>query len=185
MADRRGSKVRRARRIFLAAAFSVPAITAAQGQGGALEQAIKATYLVKFSSFITWPDKTFSSPTSPLVICIAGADPYGAALDQAASGQAVGQHPVEIHRIAAGAPPAGCQILFAGEAALTTLDAAARSPVLTITDQPASSSRKGIINFVVQDNHVRFEIDNRAAVDEGLQVSSQLLTLAVGDRARQ
>lgn len=185
MAGRRiHDRLGRVRGLLLAAAFSVLGTTVAHGQGSALEQAIKATYLVKFSSFITWPDKTFSSPTSPLVICVVGADPYGAALDQAANGQAAGQHPIEIRRLAAGTLATGCQILFAGDAPPVALDAA-RVPVLTITDLPAGSTRKGIINFLVQDNHVRFEIDNRAAVDQGLQISSQLLTLAVGDHARQ
>jgi hypothetical protein len=156
---------------------------AAGAQGGSLEAAIKATYLVKFTSFAVWPERVFVTASSPLVICVAGPDPFGSALDQAARGQLVGQHPIEIRRIAASAQVAGCHILFASEGVAS--EAPAYAAVLTVTDLPAGSARRGIINFVVQDNHVRFEIDERAAVAQGLEISSQLLALAVSVRSRQ
>jgi hypothetical protein len=36
----------------------------------------------------------------------------------------------------------------------------------------------GVISFVVIANHVRFDIDNAAAEDAGLRISSKLLSLA-------
>jgi hypothetical protein len=50
--------------------------------------------------------------------------------------------------------------------------------VLTVTDDAHGSSR-GVVNFRVLDNRVRFEIDNAAAAHNGLTVSSRLLALAV------
>jgi len=56
--------------------------------------------------------------------------------------------------------------------------------VLTITDAPADARDTGIINFVIRDNRVRFEIDLDAAARNQLTISSKLLSLATKVRAR-
>jgi len=167
-------------RILLrAAVLTFSAALSASASAASLELEIKATYLVKFGGFVVWPDSVFASPTSPLVICTAGPDPFDGALDRAASGQTVAGHPIEVRRIGAASSDAGCEMLFAGD------PAGVHGPVLTVTDLPAGAAHKGIINFVIADNHVRFEIDDRAAKEHGLRISSQLLALAVGGHTHQ
>jgi YfiR/HmsC-like len=51
--------------------------------------------------------------------------------------------------------------------------------VLTVTDGAADPDNRGIINFVISDGRVRFEIDNLAAEASRLTISSKLLSLAV------
>ena len=75
-----------------------------------------------------------------------------------------------------------CELLPPGRARV--LDAARGSPVLTITDVPAVSRTKGIINLIVVDNRVRFEIDLQSAAENGLNISSKLLDLAASVRVR-
>jgi len=162
--------------------FAIPGAGHAQV---ALEYAIKATYLYKFAPFVEWPPTSFESPTAALNICIVGADPFGATLDQAAAGQRAAEHPIAIRRLAS--PAAGCQIMFvAGPADVIApvLDAIRGTPVLTVTDAPSGASTHGIINFVVEANHVRFDIDDEAAARNGLVISSKLLRLARAVRQR-
>jgi hypothetical protein len=157
----------------------------ALAEGPPLRAAVMATYLVKFAPFVDWPPSSFASASAPLVICIVG-EALGGAADQAAAGQADDQHPVVVRHIAMARADSPCHILFTegmpqqsvGEA----LAAVGGKPVLTVTDQPESATRKGIINFLVKDNHVRFEIDQEQAVQAGLRLSSQLLALAVNMR---
>jgi hypothetical protein len=157
-----------------------PAATWAQD--GSLELAIKATYLVKFAAFVEWPANMFETPSSPLTICLVGT-PFSGVADQAAAGQAAGQHPLAVRHVAAATHGSGCHILFSagapGQSIAEALDAVRGEPVLTVTDLPAATPRKGIIDFVLQSGHVRFEIDDRAAAQEGLRISSQLLALAI------
>jgi len=54
--------------------------------------------------------------------------------------------------------------------------------VLTITDGVADPAARGMINFVIVDNRVRFEIDAGGARRAGLDISSKLLSLAVSVR---
>lgn len=58
------------------------------------------------------------------------------------------------------------------------------APVLTVTDAPQGDATGGVINFVLIDGRVRFDIDQRAAQDNHLVISSKLLGLAVRVRNR-
>ena len=51
------------------------------------------------------------------------------------------------------------------------------------TDQGQDGAR-GIVNLIVQENKVRFEIDDRTAMEDGLAISSKLLSLAARVRSR-
>ncbi|HEX5454185.1 MAG TPA: YfiR family protein [Stellaceae bacterium] len=148
--------------------------------GQNLAAALKATYLVKFGSFVDWPPTAFASPSSPLDLCVVGDHPFGDLLDRAAAGQRVNGHPIEIRRLSSITQNSNCDILYAsGASAEAALAAARYQPILTVTDLPASAPQKGIINFTIRDDRVRFEIDDRNARQDGLHISSQLLTLAV------
>jgi prepilin-type processing-associated H-X9-DG protein len=156
------------------------ALALAMGRGGdaraqdSLEYAVKAAYLVKIAPFVEWPAGAFSSPTAPLSICVIGADPFGNLLERAARGQKDGDHPIEVRRIAA--PDAGCRIAYLGASDDPSyLRAFSGRPVLTVTD---GAARPGIVNFVLADGHVRFEIDEDAARASGIAISSKLLSLA-------
>jgi len=154
----------------------------AWGQEGQLELAVKATYLVKFAAFVEWPASAFESASGPLNLCIVGA-PLAGVADQVAAGQTVGQHPLAVRHIAAATHGLGCHIIFTAgapqQSVEAAIDAVRGEPVLTVTDLPQTAPRRGIINFVLQSNHVRFDIDDREATRDGLRISSQLLALAV------
>jgi YfiR/HmsC-like len=51
--------------------------------------------------------------------------------------------------------------------------------VLTVSDAPSFSRRGGIIEFVLSENRVRFEVNLQAAENCGLELSSQLLKVAI------
>ena len=59
------------------------------------------------------------------------------------------------------------------------LKAVQGAPVLTVTDSQDNGGPKGIINFVIEEGHVRFEINDATASANGLTISSKLLSLAV------
>jgi hypothetical protein len=82
----------------------------------------------------------------------------------------------------------GCDMVYvAGSPAqpvAAALEAVRGTPVLTVTDSERYGGPAGIVNFVVLNNRVRFEIDEDAAAANGLVVSSKLLSLAVAVRPR-
>jgi hypothetical protein len=147
-----------------------------------VEYAVKAAYLAKLGIFVEWPKSAFSSPQSPLVLCIAGTDPFGDTLDKLIDGQRIGPHAVVVRRLKVVARDSGCAILFAAGSAEQPVDqqlqTVSGTGVLTVTDDAHDSRSAAIVDFVLQDGHVRFTINNRAAAQNGITISSHLLSLA-------
>lgn len=173
------SRLRRAARWLLPVLLSPLALAA---EGDSLEYAVKATYLYKFAAYVEWPATAFASPASPLTLCVAGDDPFGATLDNAVRDQRIAGRPVLVRRLKSVARDADCQVLFAGGAdpqRAQFLAAVRGSAVLTVTDRRESGGTAGMIDFVMRDNRVRFDIDEAAASRGGLAISSKLLKLAL------
>lgn len=170
----------------LLAACLIGAITPGAGlaqEGTSLERAIKATYLWKFAPFVEWPASVFKSPDSPFVICVLGNNPFGDVLNQAVADQRVLGRPIVVRQVMEVSGDSGCEILFDAGSSQQSVGAALAAvqgtPVLTVTNSEDYGGPKGIINFVIRENHVRFEINDAAAAANGLVISSKLLSLAV------
>lgn len=148
---------------------------------GTLEFAVKATYLYKLAAFATWPPGAL--PANAFTICVVGEDPFGALLDQAVAGQSVQQRAIVVRRYGVITGNPGCQIMYVAGSAAQSVDAVLEilrgAPVLTVTDGQSETDPAGIINFVLEDGYVRFEIDPQLTAQSGLTISSKLLSLAV------
>jgi len=173
-----------ARLILFAVAFAALCASncaSAQEPDNALEYAVKATYLYKFGPFVRWPDNAFKTSTSPFTICLLGRDPFGEQLDRLVQGAQFGARAIAVRRLDTGTPRAGCQVLYINAPPTTvanTIKQVKGLPILTVTEVEHAAAPPGIINFVIQGNRVRFEVDNRAAAENALVLSSKLLSLA-------
>jgi hypothetical protein len=165
------------------AVLFAPTISAADSVG----YPVKAAYLAKLGIFVEWPKSAFETPQSPVVLCIAGTDPFGDVLDKIVAGQRVGARAIVVKRMKTVTRQSGCAILFAGgsdeQSVDQALDAVNGAAVLTVTDN-ADGHETGIVDFVIQDGRVRFTIDDRAAEQNGITVSSHLLDLALAVKPR-
>ena len=173
--------------LLLRAALALSCIAAADARDESLEYAVKATFLYKFASFVDWPAGAFETPASPVVLCVMGNDPVTRLIDRAAGGQRVGERPIVVRHLAAVTRESGCHEVYAGVAAsarLAALEGLRGAAVLTISDGALPTAGGGIIGFVIQDNRVRFDIDDGAAAASGLTIRSQLLALARSVRPR-
>lgn len=157
----------------------------AQNLDPAMVGAVKATYLYKISPLVEWPSEVFESDSGPFRLCVVGEDRLGQTLDEAIANQNVAGRPIVAERMTVAVSGTGCHVmLFGGSAEQTVaqgLAAVRGEPVLTVTDHEATP---GMINFVISDNRVRFEIDDAAAAESRLKISSKILGLAVRVRRR-
>jgi hypothetical protein len=148
-----------------------------------IEYSVKAAYLAKLGIFVEWPKSAFDTPQSPVVLCVAGADPFGDMLDKIVEGQHVGERPLIVRRLKVVTRESGCAILFAGGSEEQSVDQALEAVngtgVLTVTDNAHDGQPSAIVDFVLQDGKVRFTIDGHAAAQNGIVVSSHLLGLAL------
>lgn len=166
-------------------ALTSGAIRAAHAQAD--EHVVKAALLSKFGLYVEWPSSAFASPASPVTLCIAGDDPFGETLDQLVASARIDGRNVVVRRLKTVRRDSGCHILYLGgsdaQRGAQIIDAVRGSSVLTVSDA-GSRPGAGIIDFVVNDNRVRFDIDDTAAAENGLVISSKLMSLAVKVKRR-
>jgi hypothetical protein len=79
-----------------------------------------------------------------------------------------------------------CHILFVTasmkDSLPSVIDNLHNASTLTVSDTDQFIKAGGMINFVIEDNKVRFQINDKAAKKAGLKISSKLLSLAAHNR---
>lgn len=157
------------------------AAPSAEAPKGSREYQIKAAFLFNFARFVEWPVAAFPSADSPLKLCILGEDPFGAALDETVRGERVRERQLVVQRLAEVVDVSSCQLVFLSASERgrfpEILGELVSKSVLTVSEVEDFAAEGGMINFVLVDNRVRFEINPSAAKRSGLKVSSELLRL--------
>jgi hypothetical protein len=147
-----------------------------------LEYQIKASMLFNFLQFVEWPPGA-AGGTPTLTLGIVGDEQFGRALD-VIDGEVVAGRRIVVRRMkrfdADEAAP--CNVLFicASEKnrVPAILAATTNRSVLTVGETPGFLDAGGMINFVVDDDKLRFEINRAAERQARLVISSKLLRLA-------
>jgi hypothetical protein len=144
-----------------------------------LEYQVKAAFLLNFAKFVDWPTSAFENADSPIAICILGKDPFGRAIDDLVQGEAVNGRKLMVRRINQAPAAHTCQIVFtqSGKEAAGILSGLGPG-VLTVGDGESFIHEGGIIAFLIENRHVRFDIDQKAAEVADLKLSSKLLAVA-------
>jgi hypothetical protein len=147
------------------------------------EYAIKAAYLYQFGRYVQWPDSAFANERSPLVIGVLGVDPFNGILDEIARTKRIEGRQIVIRRFQTMAEYKPCHILFVSASVTPEQKAAAfekaqGSPLLLVGEEPGFAEHGGKINFFLDENKVRFEINMEVAKQDRLKISSKLLSLA-------
>jgi hypothetical protein len=144
------------------------------------EYLIKAAYLYHFAMFVDWPAEAFSNKNSPIIIGIVGTDPFGPALDDTVRDKRIDGRPLVIKRLDWTQDLRQCHILFLADGSRIT-DVVRRVSglsVLIVGETQDLASHGAVINFRIEGNRVRFDINVDAAKRSHLTISSQLLNLA-------
>lgn len=167
--------------VLTLALFASPPASAQENKPA--EYRVKAVYLYNFGKFVQWPAGTApEGPENGFPICILGPDPFGATLDEIVKGESIEGQPLVTRRVEKVEGADGCRILFITampkERLAMTLQALQSKPVLTVSDMPDFCTRGGMIQFILQADKVRFEVNLPPADKAGLTLSSQLLKVA-------
>jgi hypothetical protein len=172
--------------LLVLAAWSAPS-PYEEGNLPLAEQRIKAAFLYKFLSYVEWPASAIADDATPIVIGVIGADDIADELRAIVAGRTLNRHPIDVRTLGGAQPlPATVRVLFVGRddpALLARLaPQAQRQAILLVTDFGDGLDRGSVINLVVRDNHVRFEVSLDAAQRSGLKVSSRMLAVALAVR---
>ena len=140
------------------------------------EYEVKSAFLYNFAKFIEWP-----SSKGPLVIGVLGKDPFGSYLDRLQR-QMVRDRSIVVKRFKKLHQIGRCHILFISPSEKDDIEEILQAlngrNILTVSSIDGFVERGGMINFRVDQNRVRFEINQSSVERGGLKISSQLLKLA-------
>jgi hypothetical protein len=151
---------------------------------GPPEYLIKTGFIYNFAKLVEWPAYAFANPGQPIVIGVLGNDHFAETLEHVVDGKKVGLHPFLVKRLRGpkDSKECVCHMLFVASAESSHADEIIQLlknySVLTIAETPGFTKQGGIINFVLEDSKVRFEVNVDAAKQANLSISSRLLSLA-------
>jgi hypothetical protein len=165
--------------ILAAAHVASVVVSALQPEG---ELRLKAAFIFRFPQFVTWPASAVDG-RSTFDLCILASGQMASFVEELVRGESVEGRPIRVIPVRTADVPASCHALaIAGRTAAAVLKQTATKPVLTIGDSPSFLDDGGIIALRIVEQRVRFEVDLGNAQRAGLQLSSQLLRLALSVR---
>lgn len=175
------------RRTFLRLAAAVGVLAyananAQEGEPGVSEYEVKAALLFKFLRFVKWPESATASEDATFRIGVLGKDPFGSTLNDTMAGKSVGTQPIAILRSQKLEDVLECAVLFICASEEDRLEpiltAARKASMLTVGDTDGFAEQGVMINLVIREKKVKFQINYAAAREAGIEVDAQLLKLA-------
>lgn len=146
------------------------------------EHALKAAFLYNFTKFVEWPTNSFRDTNAPFVVAVVGNSPCTAELEKIAKERKLNGRNIIIRAVTDVESIQDAQALFIAASADSRLKdwlAAVRGRnVLTIGESELFWKQGGTINFLIEGEKIRFEINMDQAEAAGLKVSAQLQKLA-------
>jgi hypothetical protein len=165
--------------LILSLMIWIPDIYAEDAKPG--EYQVKAAFIYNFAKFVEWPADSFVHKSDDMNLCILGNDPFGSDLNPF-QGEIIGNKRLTIKHVKAAQPLKECHILFVSKSEKKQLSKIVNTlkgaSILLIGDTDGFAQQNIIINFYVEENKVRFEINTDAAKQARLNISSKLLKLA-------
>jgi hypothetical protein len=158
-------------------------VTAAQTSAPSpLEYQVKAAYIFNFVTLTEWPAAALGSAGEPFRICVTANDAFSRSLESTVKGENVQGHPLVMERLGRGDTGEQCRVVFisagTAERSAEWLRTLAALPVLTIGESESFLRSGGLVAFVVDQGHVRFDVNRQLAEQRGLRFSSRLLRVA-------
>lgn len=144
-----------------------------------LEYRIKAAFLFNFSKFTEWPAEVMQQSGGKLVFCIYGTDPFGPIIEETLGNKTVDGRTPTVMRVRQMQELTACHLLYLSSANdAEILPQIADRAILVVSDDKNFLRAGGMVQLIIQDNRVGFEINLPAVERAGLKVSAKLLKLA-------
>lgn len=146
----------------------------------AQEAKFKATFTLNFIRYIGWPE---ASNQGDFVIGVLKSKEIADQLKVQSAGKKFGFQDVVIKEFKTVEEITKCQVIFVASSANFARNAEiisekAGKTTLIVTESEGATSKGAIINFVIREDKLKFEISKANAARSSLQISSKLETMA-------
>lgn len=155
-------------------------LTALPSQDMDYTQNVKAVFIYNFTKYMNWLD---SEPSATFNIAVIGESEITEPLRLIAEKRHVDQRDIQVKRCERADQMNRCHILFIPESKKgqlnSIIDKIRYQNTLVISEIEGALSSGVMINFLLLENRIKFEINLGAMKKSGFQPSSELLKLAV------
>lgn len=145
------------------------------------EYDLKLVFIEKFTQFIDWPESSNLSSKKSFIIGIYGSNPFGEYLNYLKKRTIKGL-PVKIELLNNLNEIQDQNLLFISsdksDEINEIIDYLKNKPILTISDSPSGEKKGVLINFYLENDKVKFYINNQKANNCNLMIHSPLLKIA-------
>jgi len=142
------------------------------------DYAIHANIIYRFTKYIDWPE---NKKSGDFIIGIVGDSPLYDELKTFVTNKMVGDQKIVIKKFSASASSFNCHILFINEDESSNFkkitDNTSGIPTLIVSESDGLASKGSCINFVIEDEHLKLEINKNNIEHRNLSIASELLKL--------
>jgi len=146
------------------------------------EYPVKAAFLLHFIRYTTWPKASFEDDSSPIVVTVVGKDPFGEVLENTFRDEEAHGRKIVVARTQSVPAQVSGHVVFCAEVSKAERDELLakcdKRPVLVVGETRDFAAAGASINFYLQDNKTRFEINPDAVASASLELSPAVLKLA-------
>ena len=142
------------------------------------DYAIHANIIYRFTKYIDWP---VYKKSGDFIIGIVGDSPLYDELKTFVANKMVGDQKIVVKRISASDASFNCHILFINEDESWNLKkiaaTTAGTPTLIVSESDGLASKGSCINFLIDDEHLKLEINKNNIERRNLSIATELLQL--------
>ena len=154
----------------------------------ASEYQVEVAYLYNFAKFTEWPKQSLPDGPSSLVIGVVGGDDeFLAVLKGTVAGKTVGTHTVTVKRVSSPDELKSCHLVFFHSSERKRIQSAiaglGHASVLLVGEEPTFLQQGGMINLVLENGRIRFEVNRDTLDRSNLRLGPKLLALARADHS--
>lgn len=143
--------------------------------------AVEAAFLYRFAAYVQWPPDAMDQPY--FTIAVLADEPLAEQLQQILSSHTIKDRPARVQIISSIRHLGDAQMLYIGPAHVGSLRRLIEQidgrPILVVTNERGALDAGSEVNFLLMDQHLRFEASVAAAQRARLKLSAELLSVAV------
>ena len=151
------------------------------------ENKIKSAIILNFIRYTEWPENSFNTDSDDIKVCIYTDTEMEKAFSKS-DGKKINDRKINIRLLYRLKNFDECHVLFADDLnrnqASRTFSSVSKKPVLTISDQESQASNSGIINLILDNGKLRFQISREKSKSANLKLSSRLIKLSVNNKSK-
>jgi len=141
---------------------------------------LKAVFLERFTRFIEWPVQSTLHQETTFNVCVINDTDFAKTLKNIYANKTIKNRPVNVINILENSNKKRCSLLYIGnsEHVSNLVSEAKKYHILTVSHNETFGSEGVMINFYLDQQRMRYEINNHSAKESDLSISYLLLKSA-------